>query len=158
MLRFFRRLFGRQKNTLPPFDFARNRYRTRKQWPPNLRDLTEKQQFRFERKFKRRIRFKSIRPQFNKWVGIVQWSLISFIVVYSVLFHDWSKDPMNPRPGEQPFMGIRTRMWNMLGNFYTHSKETVEAGAEGARRVEPLAEQRGRAGLQDRNEGENGQG
>jgi hypothetical protein len=142
MLGFFQRLFGRHKNTLPPFDFARNRFRMRKEWPPKFTALTEKQQFRFERKFKRRIKMKAMRPQWNKWVKIVQWSLISFIAVYGVLFHDFAKDPMNPRPGEQPFVTLRTWMWNKLGSFYTHTEETMTGGGRGSRRLEPLDESR----------------
>jgi hypothetical protein len=128
MLRLFNRLLGRHENTLPPFDFARNKYPAKKKWPPNLRALTDKQQFRFERKFKRRIKAKSIRPQWNKWTKVVQWSLISFIVVYGVLFHDFRKDPMNPRPGEQPFEGLRKRMWGMFGGFYTHTEDRGPTG------------------------------
>ncbi|KAH8710059.1 hypothetical protein GQ44DRAFT_690394 [Phaeosphaeriaceae sp. PMI808] len=138
MLELIRRLMGRQRSTLPPFDFARNRFRTRKEWPPTLRDMTEPQQFRFERKFKRRIRLKSLRPVWNKWVGIVMWSLISFTVVYGVLFHDFAKDPMNPRPGEQPFVGLREKMWKMLGGFYTHTEATMQE-ARGSRRVKSTA-------------------
>ncbi|EUC50421.1 hypothetical protein COCMIDRAFT_82031 [Bipolaris oryzae ATCC 44560] len=137
MLRLINRLLGRHENTLPPFDFARNKYPVKKKWPPNLRALTEKQQFRFERKFKRRIKLKSERPLWNKWTKVVQWSLISFIVVYGVLFHDFRKDPMNPRPGEQPFEGLRQRMWGILGGFYTHTEDSMkDAGGErGARRL-----------------------
>jgi hypothetical protein len=143
MLRLINRLLGRHENTLPPFDFARNKYPAKKKWPPNLRALTEKQQFRFERKFKRRIKAKSIRPEWNKWTKVVQWSMISFILVYGVLFHDFRKDPMNPRPGEQPFEGLRKRMWGMFGGFYTHTVEEdqgrtgfVAAGESRARKAE----------------------
>ncbi|KAF2130949.1 hypothetical protein P153DRAFT_287328 [Dothidotthia symphoricarpi CBS 119687] len=138
MLRFINRLLGRHENTLPPFDFVRNRYRVKRKWPPNLRELTEKQQFRFERKFKRRIKAKSIRPTWNKWTKIVQWSLISFIVVYGTLFHDFAKDPMNPRPGEQPFKGLREKMWTFFGKFYTHSEATMKGDERGSRRLEPM--------------------
>ena len=127
MLRLFNRLLGRNENTLPPFDFACNKYPAKKKWPPNLRALTDKQQFRFERKFKRRIKMKSIRPQWNKWTKVVQWSLISFIVVYGVLFHDFRNDPMNPRPGEQVFEGLRKRMWGLFGGFYTHTEDWAPA-------------------------------
>jgi hypothetical protein len=137
MLGLFNRLFGRQKTTLPPFDFKRNRFRARKNWPPNLRELTERQQFRFERKFKRRIKLKSARPVWNKWIGIVQWSSISFIVVWGVFFHDFAKDPMNPRPGEQPFVALREWMWGKIGNFYTHTDDNL-GGARGARRGDGL--------------------
>ncbi|KAF1852183.1 uncharacterized protein K460DRAFT_402172 [Cucurbitaria berberidis CBS 394.84] len=148
MLQLFKRLLGRNKNTLPPFDLARNRFQVKKKWPPNLRELTEKQQFRFERKFKRRNKLKSVRPQWNRWTKIVQWSAISFVAVYGVLFHDFRQDPMNPRPGEQPFEGLRQKMWGILGNFYTHTETTMK-GERGARRLEL---QRGRqmaAGIDD---------
>jgi hypothetical protein len=138
MLGLFRRLFGREKSTLPPFDFARNRFPMRKKWPPSFREMTERQQFRFERKFKRRIKMKASRPMWNKWVGVVQWSLISFIIVYGVLFHDFAKDPMNPRQGEQPFKTLREAMWRKLGGFYTHTEETLTGGGRGARRQDSM--------------------
>lgn len=122
MLQLLQRLLGRApKSQLPPFNFALNRYRARKKWPPNLLELTEKQQFRFERKFKRRVRLKAIRPQWNRWTKIVQWNLIGFIVVYAVFFHDFAQDPMNPRPGEQPFQGLRNRMKELYSGLWTHS-------------------------------------
>ena len=122
MLQLLARLLGRApKSTLPPFNFALNRFKAKKHWPPNLRELTEKQQFRFERKFKRRLRLKSIKPQWQKWTKIVQWSLISFVVVHGVLFHDFAKDPMNPRPGEQPFKALRAYMWESWDALWTHT-------------------------------------
>ena len=133
MLRFINRLLGRHQNTLPPFDFSRNRFPTKKKWPPNLRNLTDKQNFRFERKFKRRVKMKAVDPQWNRRVTVVIWSLITFVVVYGVLFQDFRHDPLNPQPGEQPFQRLRDRMWKMLGGFYTHTEETI-AVERGARR------------------------
>ncbi|KAF2788181.1 hypothetical protein K505DRAFT_329119 [Melanomma pulvis-pyrius CBS 109.77] len=121
MLQLIRRLLGRQRSTLPPFDFARNRYKAKKEWPPNLRELTERQQFRFERKYKRRLRMKSIKPAWNKWTTIVQWSLIGWVLVYGVFWYDFAKDPMNPRPGEQPFKGIRAWMKSWTDSFWSHT-------------------------------------
>ncbi|KAF1948413.1 hypothetical protein CC80DRAFT_387148, partial [Byssothecium circinans] len=129
MLQFLRRILGRPKSQLPPFDFARNRFRAKKHWPPNLRALTEKQQFRFERKFKRRLRLKSIKPQWQRWTKIVQWNLIGFVVVYGVFFHDFTKDPMNPRPGEQPFKGLREWVRGLYGGFWTHTRSAA-AGSQ----------------------------
>jgi hypothetical protein len=135
---FFNRLLGRKQTVLPPFNHARNRFRAKKIWPPNLHEMTEKQQFRFERKFKRRTKLKSIKPMWNKWTKIVQWSIISFIVVHGVLFYDFANDPMNPRKGEQPFQGLRDKMWAILGNFWTHNGTTLKVPERGARRVEPM--------------------
>ncbi|PSN61254.1 hypothetical protein BS50DRAFT_457164, partial [Corynespora cassiicola Philippines] len=116
------RLLGRQpKPQLLPFDFARNRFPAKKRWPPNLGELTEKQQFRFERKFKRRLRMKSIKPQWQKWTKIVQWSLIGFVVVWGVFFHDFAEDPMNPRPGEQPFKPLRAWVKRLGDGFWSHT-------------------------------------
>ncbi|KAF2016897.1 hypothetical protein BU24DRAFT_419944 [Aaosphaeria arxii CBS 175.79] len=130
------RLLGRApKNTLPPFDFKRNRYPAIKKWPPNLRELTEKQQFRFERKFKRRLRLKSIKPTWNKWVKIVQWSLIGGVTVYAVFFYDFRKDPMNPRPGEQPFDWLRAWTREKLGGVWSVGSGSSTIGERGQRRV-----------------------
>ncbi|KAF2866190.1 hypothetical protein BDV95DRAFT_631955 [Massariosphaeria phaeospora] len=121
MLQLIRRVLGRSTSQLPPFDFARNRYRAKKHWPPNLRHLTEKQQFRFERKYKRRLLLASIKPEWNKWTKIVQWSLIGFVLVWGVFFHEFATDPMNPRPGEEPFKEFRAWMWNGVRGFWTHT-------------------------------------
>jgi hypothetical protein len=152
MLGLFRRLFGRERSTLPPFDFARNRFPMRKKWPPAFRDMTEKQKFRFERKFKRRIRDKAIRPEWNNKVKVFTWSLITFIAVYGVLFHDFANDPMNPRPGEQPFKSLRAAMWRNLGKFYTHTEDTLTGGGRGARRQDSMPP--GRAGEKEEDEDE----
>jgi len=133
MLQLLQRLLGRSpRPQLPPFNFARNRFKVKKVWPPQLRELTEKQQFRFERKFKRRLRIKSIKPQWQKWTKIVQWSMISFVLVYGVFWHDFAKDPMNPRPGEQPFKGLRAWMRGLYGGVWTHTiSESGDRGDPG---------------------------
>jgi hypothetical protein len=130
MLQLIRRMLGRERSTLPPFDFSRNRFRAKKVWPPNLRELTERQQFRFERKYKRRLRMKSIKPLWIKWTKIVQWSLIGFVVVYGVFLHDFTKDPMNPRPGEQPFVRIRAWAKGLTGGFWSHTSTDVPRGGD----------------------------
>ncbi|KAF2711962.1 hypothetical protein K504DRAFT_464060 [Pleomassaria siparia CBS 279.74] len=121
MLQLVRRLLGRQRSTLPPFDFARNRYKAKKEWPPWIRELNERQQFRFERKFKRRLLIKSIKPTYIKWNKIVMWSLISFVTVYAVLWHDFANDPMNPRPEEQPFNALRNWVKSWTDSIWTHT-------------------------------------
>jgi hypothetical protein len=141
MFQLLARLLGRaSRSDLPPFNFALNRYKAKKHWPPNLRVLTEKQQFRFERKFKRRLRLKSIKPQWNRWTKIVQWNLIGFVVVYGVLFHDFAKDPMNPRQGEQPFRALRERMWGVWDGMWTQHTSTVGTRTRVAERIRSPAE------------------
>jgi hypothetical protein len=154
MLQLLARLLGRApKSELPPFNFTRNRYRAKKHWPPNLRELTEKQQFRFERKFKRRLRLKSIKPQWQKWTKIVQWSLIGFVIVHGVLFHDFASAPMNPRPGAQPVKGLRDRMWRAWDGLWTHTSTSSRGDPE------PLLggqEQEQERGLDDQKRGQAG--
>ncbi|KAF2105348.1 hypothetical protein BDV96DRAFT_509506 [Lophiotrema nucula] len=122
-----RRILGRPPpNQALPFDFARNRFRAKKKWPPNLHELTERQQFRIERKFKRRSLLKSQRPVWNKWVKIVQWNLIGGITVWTLFFADFRKDKMNPRPGEQPFEGLRNWVKDKFDGLWTHTASTQE--------------------------------
>lgn len=138
MIQLLARLLGRAPRAeLPPFNFATNRFKAKKHWPPNLQELTEKQQFRFERKFKRRLRLKSIKPQWQRWTKIVQWNLIGFVLVYGVLFHDFAKDPMNPRPGEQPFKGLREKMWGAWNGLWTHTSTTDVDRAVRSRNTAP---------------------
>lgn len=106
-------------NTLPPFNFRRNRYPAKTQWPPVLRNLSHHQQFRFERKFKRRLRMKAVDEQWNRNVGVFMWSVISFIVIYSVFFHDFRKDPLNPRPDEEVFEPVRRWAWARWRSLWT---------------------------------------
>ncbi|KAF2272803.1 uncharacterized protein EI97DRAFT_349165, partial [Westerdykella ornata] len=80
------RVIGRKQNTLPPYDFARSPYRAKKPWPPPLMSLSEHRQFNFERRFKRRLLLKSIRPNWNRWVKVAQKVGIWSIVIYSVFF------------------------------------------------------------------------
>jgi hypothetical protein len=77
MLGLINRLLGRHKTTLPPFDFMRNRFPAKKKWPPNLRNLTDKQNFRFERKFKRRIKLKAVSAGPRLYSGASSGSLSS---------------------------------------------------------------------------------
>ena len=127
MIQFIRRLLGRgSKSTLPPFKFERNRFKTKKKWPPTVRNLTEKQQFTLERKWKRRLLLKSIKPQWNRWTKIVQWNLIGGFVIFSVFFYDFSQDSWNPAKGEQPFPELRMKMWRLWYGLWMNDPEEIE--------------------------------
>jgi hypothetical protein len=54
------------------FTAATNPYKTRKEWPPNFKDLTPQQQLRFEKKYKRRIVLASRSPGWEKGVKYAQ--------------------------------------------------------------------------------------
>jgi hypothetical protein len=128
------RLLGRQRSTLPPFDFSRNRYKARTRWPPEILKLSERRQFYFERRWKRRMLMKSIRPRWQKGVKIFTWVTIGFVTVYAVFFYDHRNDSWNPQPGEQPFQELRdwTRdfLYGIFGSFWTDTAKALEEARE----------------------------
>jgi hypothetical protein len=52
-------------------------FKARRPWPPDFSLLTQKEQFRLERKYRRRAKLKWARPRLQKAVKIAQWSIIS---------------------------------------------------------------------------------
>ncbi|RYP24888.1 hypothetical protein DL767_008535 [Monosporascus sp. MG133] len=88
-----------------------NRYKPKKVWPPDFSQLTEKEKFRFERRYKRRVKLATARPRWDKFVRLAQLSSVTFVLVYSVLFMDWETE-------KQPFQGvkIRDRFWGAFGS------------------------------------------
>ncbi|KAI5268992.1 hypothetical protein E4T47_07333 [Aureobasidium subglaciale] len=78
----------RRAAALPKFDFARNPYKSKRTWPPDFTKLSQKHQFRLERRYRRRAKLKWARPAWTKFVKLSTWATISFVVVYGVLFMD----------------------------------------------------------------------
>ena len=103
-----RRLLGRAPAgpPLPPFNHSRNRFKAKKPWPPDMSKMSHVRQFRLEKKWKKRRAMKWMNPTWMKWTKIAQWSIISGVVIFAVLFMDYSNDPLNPK-GEQPFQWVR---------------------------------------------------
>ena len=54
-----------------------NPYRAQKVWPPDFSKLRPKQQFRLERKYRRRSKLKYIRPGWIKGVTLATWGTIA---------------------------------------------------------------------------------
>ncbi|OJD16396.1 hypothetical protein AJ78_03426 [Emergomyces pasteurianus Ep9510] len=77
-----------------------NPYRAKRTWPPVMSKLSSKQQFRLERKYRRRAKLKWARPTWTKWTKLVQWAMIGFVLVYCVMFLDLGER-------ENPFQPIR---------------------------------------------------
>ncbi|TGJ78730.1 hypothetical protein E0Z10_g10037 [Xylaria hypoxylon] len=92
----------------PTVIYANSRYKPKKVWPPDFSRLSEKEQFRFERRYKRRVRLATARPRWDKYVKLAQLGSVTFVLVYSVLFMDWNTE-------KQPFDGIRSRFWGVIG-------------------------------------------
>lgn len=59
-----------------------NPFKPQKQWPPDFSQLNEKQQFRFERKYRRRAKLKYTRPGWNKGVKLTSWVACSCMAVF----------------------------------------------------------------------------
>lgn len=49
-----------------------SRYKPRKIWPPDFSRLSQKEQFRFEKKYKRRVKLATARPRWDKFVRMAQ--------------------------------------------------------------------------------------
>lgn len=60
-----------------PFDFERNPYKAKRVWPPNFEKLSEKHQFRLERRYNRRTQMKFLRPKWMVATKLAQWGVVS---------------------------------------------------------------------------------
>ncbi|KAI0846634.1 hypothetical protein F5Y00DRAFT_243641 [Daldinia vernicosa] len=85
-------------------------YKPKKIWPPDFSKLSQKEQFRFERRYKRRVKLATARPRWDKFVKLAQLFSVTSLVIYSVLFMDWQME-------NQPFQGLRNSFWDVLGAF-----------------------------------------
>lgn len=56
----------------PPAYIYTNPYKAKRLWPPDFSKLTEKHQFRLERRYKRRVKLKWARPRWTKGVKLAQ--------------------------------------------------------------------------------------
>lgn len=91
-------------------------FKAKKSWPPDLEKLSRTEQFRLERRYRRRTKLKWARPGWTKAVKVVQLGTIAcqsrmlfmtscqtnqfkVVLVYGVLFQDWKQE--NP-----PFQGV----------------------------------------------------
>lgn len=115
----FPTLLRRAVEQKPEFDIYTNPYRAKRLWPPDFSKLTEKEQFRLERRYRRRAKLKWARPKWTKAVKITQLSLVTFTVVYGVLFLDWQQE-------KQPFQGIRSWFNNATGNILTRTPARIQ--------------------------------
>ncbi|KIX05266.1 uncharacterized protein Z518_06138 [Rhinocladiella mackenziei CBS 650.93] len=94
-----------------PFRANNNPYRAHKKWPPDFSTLDPKQQFHFEKTYRRRAALKWARPAWNKSIKILQQTLITFTIIYFVFI-------LEPTHGQgTPFDGFRIWFFNKLGEL-----------------------------------------
>ncbi|KAI1434945.1 hypothetical protein GGR50DRAFT_694601 [Xylaria sp. CBS 124048] len=86
-------------------------YRPKKVWPPDFSKLSRQQQFRLEKRHKRRLQLATARPRWEKYVKLAQFVSIVFVLVYSVLFAEW-------RTEVAVLEEIRASFWNFFGVQY----------------------------------------
>ncbi|EXJ54213.1 hypothetical protein A1O7_09550 [Cladophialophora yegresii CBS 114405] len=106
--------------TPAPFRVTNNPYRARKRWPPDFRTLDPKQQFHYEKTYRRRAALKWARPRWNKGVKLVQQTLITFTIIYFVFICE---------PGHgmgTPFDGFRVWFFDKLGRLGQLPESTRE--------------------------------
>lgn len=54
-----------------------SRYRPKKVWPPDFSKLSQREQFRFEKRYKRRVKLATARPRWEKFVKLAQLSSVT---------------------------------------------------------------------------------
>jgi hypothetical protein len=64
-------------------------YPLRKVWPPDFTKLPPQSQFRFEKKYKRRLALKAARPRWDKAVKLTQYASITSMVL-PLLWDTWT--------------------------------------------------------------------
>ncbi|MCJ1240820.1 hypothetical protein MMC14_008824 [Varicellaria rhodocarpa] len=96
------------------FDVKNNPYKAQRSWPPDFAKMDSKEQFRLERRYRRRAKLAYTRPRWNQAVKLTQWGSITFVLGYSVLFMDWGDI-------HTPFDGIRKWVFERSNSIWTAS-------------------------------------
>jgi hypothetical protein len=82
-----------------PYTWETNPYICKRTWPPEFSKLSQKHQFKLERRYRRRAKLAYARPNWHKMVKLAQWGSILFVSVYGILF-------MELTDGNTPFSGV----------------------------------------------------
>ncbi|KAF8245294.1 hypothetical protein K440DRAFT_556258 [Wilcoxina mikolae CBS 423.85] len=87
-------------------------YKARRPWPPDFSLLSQKDQFRLERRYRRRTKLKWARPKLHKAVTIAQWTSAAFVICYGVFWADWGSE-------DHMFMPIRNWVKEKKEGFWS---------------------------------------
>ena len=82
-----------------PFNGKTNPYRAHKTWPPQFSALHPKEQFHFEKTYRRRAKLAYARPQWNKRIKLLQHTLIVTTLIYFIFIAE-------PRDMGTPWDGV----------------------------------------------------
>lgn len=121
-----------------PYPPEKNPYQARHPWPPTFTSLSQKHQFRLERRYRRRAKLKYARPTWNKAVQLAQWGAILFVGVYGVFVLE-IEDPKRGVDGAVEgtvrrrtiFDGFREKLGGDLGLGERGGVERAEEGDGG---------------------------
>lgn len=69
---------------------AARTYKARHPWPPDFSLLSQKEQFRLERRYRRRAKLKWARPRLMKAVTFTQWGSVACLFPYRRKGTEWS--------------------------------------------------------------------
>jgi hypothetical protein len=113
LLTLARRAAQPSAKTIYPFDVHTNPYTAKNPWPPDFAKLSDKHQFRLERRYKRRAQLKWARPNWMIATRLAQYVLGGGILVYGVLWMDWGEG------NEQAFAPIRNWYKDTMKSIWT---------------------------------------
>lgn len=103
----------------PPFNVQSNPFRAQTRWPPDMQKLHPKQQFHFEKTYRRRAKLKWARPVWNRWTKVIRDSLIAMMLIYCVFIYV-------PDHGQgTPFDGLRVWFFNKMKKLIGLNDESV---------------------------------
>ncbi|KAI1095313.1 hypothetical protein F5B19DRAFT_339410 [Rostrohypoxylon terebratum] len=115
------------RNTTSTASIAANTgpYKLKKVWPPDFSKLSPKDQFRFERRYKRRLRLAAVRPRWDKFIKLAQLFSMVSVLTYAILFMDWGAE-------NNPFQSARDKFWEVFDAFtaeqrYERRNPNIEA-------------------------------
>lgn len=106
-----------------PYTAESNPFRAKRPWPPDFAKLSQKHQFRLERRYRRRTKLKWARPNWVKATKLTQWGTIVFVLVYGTLYLDMGQ-------GETAFDGVRRWYNEQMGDF-GNAREHGRGGRDG---------------------------
>ncbi|MCJ1472166.1 hypothetical protein MMC13_000813 [Lambiella insularis] len=101
-------------NTSQPFNGHSNPYKAQRSWPPDFSKMNPKEQFRLERRYRRRSKLAYTRPRWTRGVKLAQYVSVLGVLGYSVLFMDWGTMP-------HPFGGVRQWLREKSSMMWTAS-------------------------------------
>lgn len=116
--------------TKPSFNVLTNPYKTRKNWPPILTEMSENQQFYYEKKFRRRLlnKTRNMRSTWDRWALFMRRFLVGFLIFYFALV----AEPPDPNTRVPPD-GLRYWLYGQLrkGNEVGFWPSRIGAWIEG---------------------------